>query len=43
MYGLSSDSDSLSKAINSLQNRDISTILAGVQVDSWMYQIQGLG
>jgi len=42
MYGISSDEDSLTEAIESLESRDISTILGGIQIDSWMYQIQGL-
>ncbi len=39
---ISSDIKTVEEALDALQNHRISTLLAGVKIDSWMYQIQGL-
>jgi cysteinyl-tRNA synthetase len=39
---ISSDIKSVEEALDALEHHRISTLLAGVKIDSWMYQIQGL-
>ncbi len=40
--GITSDTITVEKAFKAIQDHKISTLLSGVKVDSWMYQIQGL-
>ncbi|RLA74773.1 MAG: glycoside hydrolase, end-alpha-1,4-polygalactosaminidase [Epsilonproteobacteria bacterium] len=42
MYGVSGSSASVEEALQSIENKRISTLLKGVKITTWMYQIQGL-
>ncbi len=42
LFDVSGDARSVEAAIDTLDNHRISTLLGGVKIDSWMYQIQGL-
>lgn len=42
MYGVSGSLSTVEEALHSIENQRVSTLLKGVKITTWMYQIQGL-